>query len=691
MDRKIEIPEKLRNENFRFIRLSKDSKVPIPGVNWKNNLLKFNNKELLSHLESGGNYGVVGGGGNLRIIDLDEKDFANIMLRKIETFTVKTCGGNYHLYIISPYNKNNVFKNNLGEFRADNYYTVGPTCYVIDEKKNHIGEYTVTKDIELKVYEENEILELFSQYLKESDIKDSQIENITVDKDFLDKKVIKFLKSDQIKKLITQETDKETLKLFGFPSRSERDAHVITHLLLNGHGKYIKSIFENYPIGDKYRTHTNKDKYLEHSIKTAREYSGVGEDLVIELENEIERMQERVLRNKVEKYLEKIGKVKSNLHIQYLISALAFKIKINKTELLKKLKEIKSDNQEVEIDCVSKMKDEELPRIKYLIDNLIPENSVILIGGKPGQFKSMLLLYLSLNMRENRMVFSKFMSNKTPKILYYDLENGKKLTHTRIQYLNNELNIKWEELNNMFFKYDFKRDNIDKEMKICNDYDVIVLDSYRRFLKGSENESDVTDAFFNDFIRPLKDKGKTIMIIHHLKKGNQNEIDDEDLDVFRGSGDFVAEVDMAYKILKSDSNEETNSFLVSLIPSKNRLGIPIKNFTFSVFKDDSNFKTILTFNNFKKMQSKTVRTREKLKLQIIEYLQSHKIADRSEIVKLLLSELGTTKSDTPDRYLRELLEEGILTQPVRGKYSLKVKTENISNNNNNSNDSQLHL
>jgi hypothetical protein len=185
--------------------------------------------------------------------------------------------------------------------------------------------------------------------------------------------------------------------------------------------------------------------------------------------------------------------------------------------------------------------------------------------------------------------------------------------------------------------------------------------------------------FFNDFIRPLKDKGKTIMIIHHLKKGNQDEMDDEDLDVFRGSGDFVAEVDMAYKILKSDTNEELNSsFMVSIIPSKNRLGIPIKTFTFSVVKDDANFKTIFKFTDFKKMPSKVLRAKDKLKLKIIEYLRTHKIADRLELFRIISAELGTVKTGTPDRYLKELMEDGIIEQPSYGKYSLK-STEIDSN------------
>ncbi len=143
-----QIPKQLQNPEFRFIKLQKNSKNPIMGEAWLKNLYSFNNPELLEHIKNGGNYGIVGGYGRLRILDIDDKELAEELISKISTFTVQTCGGFYHFYLISDYDKNCVFKK--GEMRSNNLYVVGPGCYAIDEKKDHDGKYEVIKDIEMK-------------------------------------------------------------------------------------------------------------------------------------------------------------------------------------------------------------------------------------------------------------------------------------------------------------------------------------------------------------------------------------------------------------------------------------------------------------------------------------------------------------------------------------------------------------
>lgn len=141
----ITIPQQLQKEEFRFIKLQKNSKGPIAGESWKDNLLKYNDKELLDHLEAGGNYGVVGGYGDLRILDIDNLEIANEVVEEVSTFTVRTPGKGYHLYSISNDAENRTTKN--GEYRANNLYVVGPNCHAVDKKKNHEGTYTIVKDV----------------------------------------------------------------------------------------------------------------------------------------------------------------------------------------------------------------------------------------------------------------------------------------------------------------------------------------------------------------------------------------------------------------------------------------------------------------------------------------------------------------------------------------------------------------
>ena len=78
--------------------------------------------------------------------------------------------------------------------------------------------------------------------------------------------------SDKIKSLILNGNDGS------YPSRSEADMAVIIALVSKGMGfGNIKSIFENYPIGEKYREHKSPDKYLQHNIDQARQFSNLTE------------------------------------------------------------------------------------------------------------------------------------------------------------------------------------------------------------------------------------------------------------------------------------------------------------------------------------------------------------------------------------------------------------------------------
>ncbi|MCF7875605.1 hypothetical protein K9M06_00985 [Candidatus Bipolaricaulota bacterium] len=78
--------------------------------------------------------------------------------------------------------------------------------------------------------------------------------------------------SQRMKQLIRQGREGKFKE--SYPSRSECDQAVITSLLSSGYGeKVIKSVFESFPIGEKYREKgKHGDKYLAHSIKRARLY-----------------------------------------------------------------------------------------------------------------------------------------------------------------------------------------------------------------------------------------------------------------------------------------------------------------------------------------------------------------------------------------------------------------------------------
>ncbi len=101
----VNIPPQLQNESFRFCKVEKRGKKPFEEK-WPERGYAYDDPNLLSWLDRGGNYGVLGGQGDLIILDADDlarlQELGVIALLP-ETFTVRTPGrGGWHIYLICP-------------------------------------------------------------------------------------------------------------------------------------------------------------------------------------------------------------------------------------------------------------------------------------------------------------------------------------------------------------------------------------------------------------------------------------------------------------------------------------------------------------------------------------------------------------------------------------------------------------
>jgi archaellum biogenesis ATPase FlaH len=598
----IQIPKQLQKEEFRFLKVLKQKKRPFED-NWQTNSYQYNTTDFAKWIEQDGNYGVIGGNGYLRIIDIDNEEVAQELAKKLDTFTIKTGSGEgMHFYIICTYDKNHVFNNKIGEFRASNYMVVGPNCVHPSG-----GIYSIYNDTEIKAVSQTDLFELIGPYLQEEISTESSDLQLNVTKEEIEKKVLVHI-NQYLYNLIVLEKSKEELKTLGFPSRSERDAKVITLLILGGYGKYIKSIFKNYPVGDKYREHNSPDKYLEHTIKISRTFTGIKDDFFINIEKELEQLDPRVVRNKIDYFLDQISKVKDELQKSYLLSFIAFTTKISVQKLEKRILAIIIDNKVSNDMNAFDLFNENIKTPEYWIDPIIPKGAIIVFGGKPSSFKSFLITGMCYSMINKKKFLDSFDIKSVPKILYYDLENGMNLQHWRLKYLYNGNKGDCDAFKNITFTTSFNNTYMNKEIEKASNYDIIVLDSYRRFLNGSENESETTNRFYNEFLKILKEKGKTIIMIHHFRKTKIEEFEEADiLDSFRGSGDITAQLDVVYGVIKGAEIESIDkletSFDVSVLKSKVRNVYPIKNFVMNVTKNDNKQETRLLFSGFKKFIS----------------------------------------------------------------------------------------
>lgn len=99
------IPPQLQNPAFRFIRVAAKSKRPI-DQDWQETAnYQFDSSDLLQHLRDGGNYGIICGPGEVRVLDCDELsrlEELGVLAKFPQTFAVQSRAGRVHRYYLIP-------------------------------------------------------------------------------------------------------------------------------------------------------------------------------------------------------------------------------------------------------------------------------------------------------------------------------------------------------------------------------------------------------------------------------------------------------------------------------------------------------------------------------------------------------------------------------------------------------------
>lgn len=121
------IPQVLRKDGFGFVKLKAQTKVPLEQ-DWQNKPCSF--LEIEPWARDGNNYGILGGYGDLIVIDADTEEISAIVEAKFPaTFTVKTCKGFHFYYLNKDIQKKIVLKKkeeHCGEIIAKGSQAVAP-------------------------------------------------------------------------------------------------------------------------------------------------------------------------------------------------------------------------------------------------------------------------------------------------------------------------------------------------------------------------------------------------------------------------------------------------------------------------------------------------------------------------------------------------------------------------------------
>jgi hypothetical protein len=224
---------------------------------------------------------------------------------------------------------------------------------------------------------------------------------------------------------------------------------------------------------------------------------------------------------------------------------------------------------------------EPLPPIHWLVNPLIASGDRVIVFGEYGSYKSWLLLDLSLHLAAEKPWLDQFSIPHPCPVLYVDGEMNERTLRRRIQRLGQGVgfgaDLPFRALphrGTRFASPEVAQRLLRDLQTVGYDPAVIILESLRRFLVGSENEAEAVGAFW-DAVDPILQAGKTLIVSHHMRKPSPKG-SNESRHRASGSTDILAGSDASFAVLKEPTGdiliectktreaEQPDSFLVSL-------------------------------------------------------------------------------------------------------------------------------
>ena len=490
------IPQQLQDPNIRFLRVQAKSKKPIDkwkeGEDSLKNHLSYDDPKSVEHINHGGNVGVLGGYGNLLLIDCDVQSLEDLIRAKLPiTLTEKSAKGVHFFFICRDYNGFQSLDRNeihFGEVRADKGHQT-----VIAPSVHETGiQYKILDDLPIAEITREQLMETIQPLIPKRKIEWLKYES-GVKKEGLD-----------ISKVIN-------VNSFRYIGNGEyQGVHPV-------HGSETGINFCVNPDKNLWFCfrHNCGGSTLE-LIGILERKIGCGEQLFGVKFIEILKMAE-------EKY--------------------GFKDLVNKDDIIPEVSENitelnpLSENQLLSI---------ESPKVKWFVEGLIPERSVNFLAGKRASYKSWGSIHLALGVANGMTVFGKFTTNKPCYVLYLDEENGVETLKERFKIIKDGMGLETE-TNNIGFlsfegikledpKWRGKLENFLLKHSPC----VIIVDSFRRFIRAEENDATEINKVFTETIRPIAEKcNATWILLHHLRKGISGRRPDDAMDELRGSSELV--------------------------------------------------------------------------------------------------------------------------------------------------------
>lgn len=471
------IPKQLQKEEFRFILVGKKNKFPLEKEWTTVNNYRYNDKKLIKHIDSGSNYGVMGGKGNLVIIDADTKVVQNDINEKLpKTFRVSTskegCCHNY--FIIDDMDKKYVLddyeEGHYGEIQYIGSQAVGPNCI---HPSGSI--YKIKEENNIAKISKSQVINALFPYFKQKD-KNSILGKATIGK-------------------IREEADINDIKL-----------HVKIPDLMSKYGYDVSRNPTMCRLG-----HDSKSKscFSFNNELWNCFHCGEGGDIF--------------------SFVMSHDKIDFNEAKKRLIEYSGIKV------------EEKEPEKKPMVMSLQEIFDNGIPEIEWRVDKIVPKRGTVIFGGTSGSFKTWAAMQLAMSCSIGKPFLEEYETEQCTVLYIDeengDITIPARFDMLRkgYSYSDSFTNVFVSIFNGI------KLDNPDHMIILRNlikgtDAKLIVIDSMVRCMEGEEDKATDVRRIF-DTLKPIWEENKEIafVILHHTTKTNNRN-----MAALRGSGDFAA-------------------------------------------------------------------------------------------------------------------------------------------------------
>lgn len=261
----------------------------------------------------------------------------------------------------------------------------------------------------------------------------------------------------------------------------------------------------------------------------------------------------------------------------------------------------------------------ELPTVDWLVTGLIGNQDRVVMYGEFGSYKSWLLLDLALAIASAQPWLGQFGVPRPKKVLYVDEEMNERILRRRIKQLSvgvsaRNQNTQFKAMSLGGFTASSAGDVqalIQELQRTDFDPDVIILETLRRVMVGSELDAQPVAAFWS-YLRPLQDLGKTVIISHHMRKPSMQGGSDVRHRA-SGSTDILGGADTAFAITRTDRSRVVLEWV------KSRNAEEPQNFAASILNGDSEARR-WQFDRFEEHQAQSATAVRQAFDLIIQFL-----------------------------------------------------------------------